>query len=155
MSVTAQFGDAVAMTFPAEPKVVWRIVSDLQRIGEWSPECYGVRWVSPWQKPELGAQFVGLNRIGPLRWQTTCTIMEWQPVRQFAYLARHRTGAVTRWQFELHAVPEGTRVTQSFQTVGSPKGIMLVDRLARRGPRLQRGMAQTLGGMRRAITSEE
>ena len=29
----------------APPDVVWALVADLDRMGEWSPECYRVEWL--------------------------------------------------------------------------------------------------------------
>ncbi|WP_183407895.1 SRPBCC family protein [Nocardioides marmoriginsengisoli] len=152
MGITSQFDGQVSLTFPFRSDVVWRRVADLERIGEWSPECTGITWVAPATGPAPGARFVGRNRIGPIRWRTTCTLTAWEPERLLAYDARHVTGAVTRWTFELTERGDTTVVTQRFATVDSPWFMMLGDRVAGRPRRLLSGMEATLRAMRDSIS---
>ena len=35
----------------APPEAVWRVVADLDRMGEWSPECYRVEWLDGAHSP--------------------------------------------------------------------------------------------------------
>src|SRR5262249_57711513 len=48
----------------AAPEAVYDLVSDLRRVGEWSPECYRCEWIQG-DCPVVGAEFKGHNRIGP------------------------------------------------------------------------------------------
>ena len=41
---TEQQQVSVSVDVAASPDVVWGLVSDLARMGDWSPECTGVRW---------------------------------------------------------------------------------------------------------------
>jgi len=43
----------------APPREVWAVVSDLKRVGEWSPQCLRMRVFGP---VRLGARAVNLNR---------------------------------------------------------------------------------------------
>ena len=43
------------------------MVSDLPRIGEWSPECEGVTWEGDVTVPVESTTFVGHNAVGPGR----------------------------------------------------------------------------------------
>src|SRR6202021_1396406 len=53
---------------PAEK--VWALVSDLPRMGEWSPENAGGKWVKGATGPALGAVFEGTNKHGFRPWAT-------------------------------------------------------------------------------------
>ena len=47
---------------PAEQ--VWAMVSDVTRMGEWSPENLGGAWLGTATGPQPGAKFRGTNRNG-------------------------------------------------------------------------------------------
>ena len=53
---------------PAEK--VWALVTDLPRMGEWSPENAGGKWVKGATGPALGSVFQGNNKNGFRRWST-------------------------------------------------------------------------------------
>ncbi len=154
MGVTSQFGDRVVRTFAASVDEVWTVVADLDRIGEWSPECVGIEWDPPAGGPAVGTRFIGRNAMGPVRWSTTCEIEQWSPLVRFSYVARHVTGASTLWTFELAPHAGGTTVTQAFVTVGSPGWMMALERLVRRPHRLRAGMEATLGAMEAAVADQ-
>src|ERR1017187_2764284 len=70
---------SVTVHFAAPPAQVWDLVSDITRIGEFSPETFEARWLTRPQVaatgPEVGARFRGhvrRNGRGPGYW-TTCT----------------------------------------------------------------------------------
>jgi putative intracellular protease/amidase len=50
----------VSRIVAAPPEQVYALVSDIRRMGEWSPEAYAAHWVEP------GRSFRGWNRIGPV-----------------------------------------------------------------------------------------
>ncbi len=154
LRMTDQFAGQVSIAFAHPIDKVWAVVGDLDRIGEWSPECDRVEWVAPSLGPASGALFIGRNRLGPFRWSTRCEIEVWEPGREFSYVARHVTGAATRWTFRLRAVGNGTEVTERFETVGSPRFMMLGDRVARRPAVLKRGMEKTLAAMALALAGQ-
>jgi len=64
----------VSMHMDATPEEVWALVSDVTRMGSWSPETTACRWVGGASGPSVGARFRGTNKRGPLLWQTTCTV---------------------------------------------------------------------------------
>jgi uncharacterized protein YndB with AHSA1/START domain len=150
MGLTSHFGDEVSLVIPAPPDAVWKVVSDLDGIGDRSPECVGVEWLDGATGPAVGARFRGRNRVGPVRWSTTSTIDVWDPPRRLTYVARFH-GAATRWTYELEAVPEGTRVTERFQTCGSNKLILASDNLMRRPAKLRGDMQRTLEAMKQGV----
>jgi len=123
---------------------IWAALTDITRMGEWSPECKGCTWISANDHIGVGAQFRGLNRWGPLRWSTTCTVEAFNVDRRFAYSARHSSGATTRWTYRLDPDEIGTTVAETFESVASPTAVLVMDRLARRPSRLHRHMDTTL-----------
>jgi hypothetical protein len=91
---------------------VWRLVSDVTRTGEWSPENTGGRWVAGAAGPTIGARFVGSNRIGIYRWWTTCLVTAAEPGRRFMFDVSAARLPVARWDWTLRPAGEsGTEVT--------------------------------------------
>ena len=60
--------DHVDTVIAADPQRLYEMVSNLPRIGEWSPECEAVDWVdADTTTPVAGTRFVGHNAVGPGR----------------------------------------------------------------------------------------
>jgi Polyketide cyclase / dehydrase and lipid transport len=94
------------------PDEVWRLVSDVTRTGEWSPENTGGRWVKGATGPVEGARFVGGNRNGVFRWWTSCVVVAAVPGRRFAFDVSAAGIPVARWDWTLQpAEGGGTEVT--------------------------------------------
>lgn len=53
----------------ADPERVWDRVSDITRMGEWSPERERAEWLEG-TGAAVGACFRGYNRRGKVRWST-------------------------------------------------------------------------------------
>ena len=71
----------VSMAAPAE--VVWSLVADVTRIGEWSPECRRADWLDGAAGPGIGVRFRGHNRWKLNRWSRVCEVVEAEPGRVF------------------------------------------------------------------------
>ena len=54
----------VERTIAAAPEKLWALVSDVTRMGEWSPETVGCEWVGDPKEPVIGARFKGRNQRG-------------------------------------------------------------------------------------------
>ena len=104
----------VSTEIAADPKVVYDLVSDLPRMGEWSPENTGGRWIRGATGPVAGAKFRGSNRKGFLRWSTTCTVTEAKPGEIFAFDVGFGPTSISHWSYVFTATPTGTRVTESW-----------------------------------------
>src|SRR5277367_6047983 len=66
---------AASRDIAAPAEKVWALVSDLPRMGEWSPENAGGKWVKGATGPALGSVFQGANKNGFRRWSTTVTVV--------------------------------------------------------------------------------
>ena len=97
---------------PAE--ALYRLVSDITRTGEWSPENVGGRWLGVATGPAVGARFRGSNRRGFRRWSTTCTVVAADPGRRFAFEVAFAGITVARWSYEFASDGGGTIVTETW-----------------------------------------
>src|SRR3982751_5345347 len=114
---TATQGDA-SIEIAAPPDLVYDVISDVTRMGERSPECYRCEWLDGATGPEVGARFRGHNRLGLLRWTTTCTVTTADRGREFAFtVMSHHGREETRWRYAIDAEGDGTRLTESYEFV--------------------------------------
>ena len=70
----------------APPGLVWDLVSDVTRIGDYSPETFEAEWLDGADRLRAGARFRGhvrRNGWGPVYW-TTCTVLAADPGRACA-----------------------------------------------------------------------
>jgi uncharacterized protein YndB with AHSA1/START domain len=140
----------VSAHIDAPPDRVWRLVSDVTRMGNWSPVCYRCEWVKGANGPEPGARFRGYNKQGLARWWTECEITESVPGRVFEFRvidgllnAGYHNRETTRWRYDLEADGIGTKITESFELVSFPPLLRPVSFFLRRQDR-ESGMRTTL-----------
>ena len=70
----------VTVHIDAPPEQVWSLLADIERMGEWSPECYRVNWLGGATSPaQPGARFKGWNKSGLLRWSMPCEVKAAEP----------------------------------------------------------------------------
>ena len=104
---------------------IWKVVSDVTRVGEWSGECQGCDWIGGAGAPVAGAQFRGRNRRGGVRWTRLNEVVSaeaphrlvWRTVPRFPYLDS------VEWQLSLEEEALGTLVTESFRIVRLSKAM--------------------------------
>jgi len=100
---------------------VWALLADLEQMGQWSPECYRVRWLDRASSPATpGARFQGWNRLGWMRWSMTCQVKTAEPGRELAFSTIQRGRELVRWKYRLEAAGGGTDLTESFQVIWLP-----------------------------------
>ena len=93
---------------------VYDMVADLTRMGEWSPENTGGRWLRGATGPAVGARFRGTNRAGWRFWATTVTVREAEPGRRFAFDVDVAGIPVSNWGYEFSEASGATRVTETW-----------------------------------------
>lgn len=141
----------------AAPDVVYRLVSDVRRMGEWSPETYRCEWQRGAEGPVKGARFRAWNRRGRLRWFNTPTVIAADAGREFAF-ERRVLGMSVIWRYRLDPVGSGTLVRESYQLLrGTPRWVDWVVakelRMPDRHAELDEGMRQTLDRIAAASAS--
>ncbi len=132
---------------------VFAAITDITRMGEWSPECTGGRWVAPAVEPAAGATFEGHNiaKAGPLtlkRWTTTSEVTECVPDKVFEFVA----SGYTTWRYELEEANGVTTVTESYQyeALSGWQGF-LYGTIARRPAAMAKGVQRTLDQMKAVL----
>jgi hypothetical protein len=109
-----QQSSSASIDVAAAPDVVWNLVADIRRMGEWSPECYRAEWEGDASGPAAGAHFHGYNRAGTYEWDAPCVVTECEPGRVFAFAVPRDSPTVNAWRFEFAANGSGTTLTESF-----------------------------------------
>ncbi len=135
--------DEVSVWVEASPEVVWELVSDVERYGEWSPENSGGTWTT---EPGLGATFTGSNKRGLMRWTTRCKVIEYERPSRFAFEV---VESRTVWGYRVEEEDGGTRVTEWRARVGAPP--LLVRMVTRSGLLGRDREALAIEGMRQTL----
>ena len=98
----------------ADPKVVYDLISDLPRMGEWSPENCGGKWRGGASGPAVGAKFKGKNKIGWRQWSTDVVVTEATAPEAFAFKVSAMGMPVADWAYRITPTASGCTVTESF-----------------------------------------
>lgn len=113
---TRKRSDSVSIDIASSPERVYELVADIERMGEWSPECSRCSWTKGATGPAVGARFKARNKggRGP-SWFNTPTVTVADPGRAFAFnRSSPGTGSYT-WRYDLEPIPDGTKLTESFE----------------------------------------
>jgi hypothetical protein len=141
--------ESVVVDAPAE--VIYDLVAELTRMGEWSPECARVEWEAGATGPAVGAGFVGHNRGGPfalMRWSRHGTVLAAERGREFAFATEEGGREGTVWRYRFEPVDGGTRVTESYRVDWIPLWARIVDVPTNRAKELRDAMRHTLGRLK-------
>jgi uncharacterized protein YndB with AHSA1/START domain len=110
--------DSVTVHMSASPEQVFALVSDVTKIGRYSPETFEGEWLDGATGPALGARFRGhvkRNGRGPVYW-TTCIVTACDPGREFAFGVGSKPERILNtWRYQLEPSGDGTDVTESFE----------------------------------------
>ena len=138
----------------APADLIWSMITDLPRMGEWSPENEGGEWVDGATGPTVGARFKGRNRRGKSRWPTTLQVEVAEPGRDFQFLVGGDK-PTARWRYQFIPDATGTEVVESFDLV---RPLSKMDRIITRATigvkdreaDMEEGMRQTLAKLKAA-----
>lgn len=93
---------------------VFAAISDITRMGEWSPECVRAEWENGATGPAVGAHFHGYNKAATFEWDAPCIVTECEPGKVFAFEVPRDDATPTKWRFEFAPSGDGTTLTESF-----------------------------------------
>ena len=148
--------DEVSIEIAAAPEDVYALVSDITRMGEWSPECIRAVWAKDATGPVAGARFRAWNKggRGPA-WSNTPTVVVADPGREFAFNRRGPGIGSYTWRYVFEPTTAGTRLTESFdaERVLGPAMTWLTEKWTGSSDRdadLHRGMTTTLARLKAA-----
>jgi hypothetical protein len=146
-----QYSESIVVA--RSPEVLYDMVSDVTRMGEWSPVCQACWW-DDGDGPRAGAWFTGRNELPERTWETRSQVVAADRGREFAFEVN--SGWV-RWGYTFTAVDSGTQVTESWEFL--PAGIAgFHDRygngaeaqIANRTEAAHQGIPATLAAIKRA-----
>ena len=110
-----RYSESIVVAAP--PDALYDMVSDVTRMGEWSPICKACWW-DEGDSLRVGAWFSGRNELPERVWETRSLVVAAQPGREFAFVVG---GAWVRWGYAFAPVEGGTQVTESWEFL--PAGI--------------------------------
>jgi len=140
--------DHVELQIDADAETLYAMVSDLPRIGEWSPECERVDWEGDVTTPVVDTTFMGHNAVGPgrrIRYSRHGRVLAAEVGREFAFVTDEGGRESTVWRYTFEPVGDGaTRVTESYEVRWIPVWARILDVPTNRHKDLLKGMRSTL-----------
>jgi Polyketide cyclase / dehydrase and lipid transport len=148
---TAQRGSS-SIDIVAPPDLVYDLIADVTRMGEWSPECYRCEWLDGATAAAAGARFRGYNRRGLLRWERTAVVSTAERGREFSFTTVNDGAGreETRWRYTMERSSSGTLLTESFQFLWCSVPNRLAEALLPRGRQVNQGIEETLRRIKQA-----
>jgi uncharacterized protein YndB with AHSA1/START domain len=134
----------------APPEKVYAMVTDVTRMGEWSPETHKCEWIEGATGPTVGARFKGSNKRGIMRWSTKPTVKLADPGKEFAFEVGKPGKEDTRWSYKLSPKDGGTELTESFESLRYALIFKVISPPKRRKRQLQEGIERTLERIKQA-----
>jgi uncharacterized protein YndB with AHSA1/START domain len=138
------------------PQAVWWAVTDIELPARFSEELQDAEWLD--DDRAVGSRFTGRNRHPAAgEWQTTCTVIEFDEPRAFAYVVGDPDQPSATWRFTLEPRGPGTRLTHSVLLGPGPSGLTaaiasMPDKeeriIARRQDEHRENMTRTVEGIR-------
>ncbi len=105
---TLSYADSIVIARPAD--FLYDLVSDVTRMGDWSPICKACWW-DEGASGQVGDWFTGRNEVPGRIWETRSQVAVADHGREFAFLVG---GAWVRWGYTLAPADGGTRLTETW-----------------------------------------
>jgi hypothetical protein len=144
---------SASVVIAGEPNAIYELVSDITRMGEWSPICKACWWDSG-DGPKVGGWFTGRNETPDRIWETRSQVVAAEPGREFAFIVGQ---GFVRWGYLFEPDDGGTRLTESWEFL--PAGIEVFherygadadNQIAQRSAAAQSGIPLTLAAIKAA-----
>lgn len=140
-------------TIAAPPAQVWSVLTDLNRMPDWSPELVVMKALKPGGL-KVGQQYVGINRRKGVVWPSRNVVATLEPDKVLAWDTKS-SGA--RWIYELTPAGSGTRVVQrrpvpgKLTLLGKAFATVFLGGGEQHCAELEAGMASTLERLKAAV----
>jgi uncharacterized protein YndB with AHSA1/START domain len=135
----------------ASPEKVYAMLTDVTRMGQWSPECVKAEWVGGATGPAVGARFKGHNKLNWLvRWSSTPTVKVADPGKEFTFETGKPGKEQTRWTYRFAPKSGGTELTESFEALTYSAFQKLTANPEKRTEKLVTDIQQTLERIKQA-----
>jgi Polyketide cyclase / dehydrase and lipid transport len=152
---TMSFSDSLSVW--AKPDDLYALISDITRMGEWSPQCKKCWW-DEGDGPHVGSWFTGHNESEEKVWETHCQVVAADVGREFAWEVNN--GWVC-WRYTFEPDQVGTRLTESweFRSEGIAGfrelfGAAADDEIEKRRVYAARGIPVTLAAIKRTAEAK-
>ncbi len=149
-----RYSESIVVARSAES--LYDMVSDVTRMGEWSPVCKACWW-DDGDSLRVGAWFTGRNELPERVWETRSQVVAAERGREFAFVVG---GSLVRWSYAFTPVDGGTQVTESWEFL--PDGIARFQarfgedaeaQIANRTEAAHRGIPVTLAAIKESAES--
>ncbi|MEM9610705.1 MAG: SRPBCC family protein [Actinomycetota bacterium] len=143
---------AVDIEIDAPPEQLYDMVSDITRMGEWSPESVGGRWLDG-GTGRVGDWFVGANETPERSWERECEVAAAEQGRDFTFVVLGVEQNCTWWSYEFEpGAGGGTTVTERWWIVNKTPAMAAAtpEQFAARAAHTETMMRDTLAALKRA-----
>ncbi|MEM8706162.1 MAG: SRPBCC family protein [Actinomycetota bacterium] len=144
---------SISRDIAADPAALYDLVSDVTRMGDWSPENHACTWKDGFDTAVVGAQWIGDNKNGEVEWQTEAEVTEASPGEVFAFDAKAGDFVFSKWRYEFEVIDGGTRVTERWLDLRPDSIREMSEQLtgaADRAAQNEKNMAATLAALAEA-----
>lgn len=146
--------DSVSLDINADANTLYDMVSDLPRIGEWSPECESVTWEGDVTTPIVGTTGTGQNAVGPgrrIRYKRHVEVLTADRGKAFSFITDEGGKPSTAWHYTFESLGDGrTRVTEGYEVRWIPLWARILDVPTNRHKELLKGMRTTLESLKKS-----
>ena len=148
------YTESVVVACP--PDTLYDMVSDVTRMGEWSPICRACWW-DEGSGPRAGAWFTGRNEVPGRVWETRSQVVTAERGREFTFEVNN---GWVRWSYTFAPTSGGTELTETWNFL--PTGIAgfhqkygddAENQIGNRAAAAHRGIPETLAAIKKAAES--
>jgi len=135
----------------ASPEVVYDLVSDITRMGEWSPEASGGTWLDG-ATGVSGDWFPGHNETPERQWDRQCQVATAERGRDFTFVVGGVDDNCTWWSYEMAPSEAGTLLTERWWFVNLTPAMQAAtdEQVAQRIAMTETMLHATLSGIKSA-----
>lgn len=111
----------VSASINAPASVVWRYVTDINLSARFQDEFLEAEWLD--DGPALGARFLGRNAAWSRTWETTSTVVAYEPNRLFSWAVNDVDDPAATWTFRIEDKSRGTLLVYHRVVGPGPSGL--------------------------------
>ena len=133
---------------------LYAMVADIERMGEWSPEAVGGRWLHG-GTGKAGDWFEGDNRTPEREWSRECEVAVAEPGREFTFVVGGVEANCTWWSYEFEPNGDATTVTERWWFVNKTPAMAAAtpEQVAGRVAMTETMLHTTLANLKKAAES--
>ena len=153
--------DTIDIIIGAPPETVYALITDIDKMADFSPELVSCRWLDGATGPAVGARFEAVNKLPSSRqWKNRPVVVTFDPPREFAISRTEPFAGTVVWRYQLQPMEAGTRLVESYEVTRpvTRVGWFIIERLFHghdRRSALRAGMNQTLMRLKAAAERVE